>query len=250
MAVGLVALGVGYWTPYSSSYIACVLPGMFFMSASGIPGLVGGVLAARALRAGRGRKAIVFAIGGGCAALSALYFVRPFLRGQDAGSSTAALIWVWAPVWAAAVLGLVRVLGMFWARGNDPESAAVSWPRAVGSPMLWPVWVVLAVLGVGITRYSLDHGGMSVAEHSSNPEALRHVFQGERAGTTDSGVQLFLGMNHSTPPDILDVLSQSHYDHVRVHVAANPNTPASARRRLESDPHPGVRQAARIWGDR
>jgi hypothetical protein len=91
---------------------------------------------------------------------------------------------------------------------------------------------------------------MAVAEKSSNPEALRRVFQGERAEPTESGVELFLAMNRSTPPDILEVLSQSHFDHVRVHVADNPNTPASARVRLETDPHPGVRQTARIWDGR
>jgi hypothetical protein len=250
IAAGLLGFWVGYRMGYCWSYVACVLPGVLFMGVAGMPGFIGGALATRALLAGRRRGAIVFAIAGGLAALSAIFFVGPFLRGQDARSSTSALIWVWAPLWAAGVLGLVAFLGTLWARGENPGPPAASWLRAAVAPMLWPVWLVLAVLLVGISGYSFDHSGMVVAEHSSNPNALRRVFQGERAGSTDSGVQLFLAMNHATPADILEVLSQSHFDHVRVQVAGNPNTPTSVRRRLETDPHPEVRQVARIWDGR
>lgn len=115
LAIATLALGFGLAAcpPMSCalSYVLCVLPGIMLMLGSTVPALAGAGLAVTALLLGRRWRAIGFAIGGVLAALSAIHLVGPFLLGQDASSSTAALIWVSAPVRSMEVLGLVGGLG-------------------------------------------------------------------------------------------------------------------------------------------
>lgn len=246
MVLGLIGVAFSCRKWYGVSYLACVLPGALMMGVSSVPILIGGALATRALLHGRIRGAAVHALGAALAGLSSIVIVKPFLDGDTSRSSTAALVWVWAPLYSSVVLGVVSGLGVLLVRDARPRPAPASWLHAVTSPLLLPVWIACGVLLIGIARYSIDHSAIVVADRSSNPDVLRRVFEGERLGPGHSGVQLFLAMNRATPPDILEVLSQSHFDHVRVHVASNPHTPAAARLRLETDPHSAVRQAASL----
>lgn len=244
--LGSIGFGCRKW--YGVSYLACALPGALMMCISSVPIFLGGALATRALLLGRSRGAAVHALGAALAGVSSIAIVKPFLDGNTSSSSTAALVWVWAPLCSIAVLGVVSGLGALLVRDARPRPAPASWLHAVTSPLLLPAWIACAVLLIGIARYSIDHDAIVVADRSSNPDALRRVFRRERLGPGDSGVQLFLAMNRATPPDILEVLSQSHFDHVRAHVASNPHTPAAARKRLETDAHPAVRRAASLGG--
>ena len=246
MVLGLIGFAFSCRNWYGVSYLACVLPGALVMCAASVPIFLGGALATRALLLGRSRGAAVHALGAALAGVSSIVIVKPFLDGDTSSSSTAALVWVWAPLCSMSIQGVVSGLGELLVRNTRPRPAAASWLHALTSPLLLPAWIACGVLLIGIARFSIDHSATVVADRSSNPDALRRVFQSERLGPRDSGVQLFLAMNRATPPDILEVLSRSHFDHVRAHVASNPHTPVAARKRMETDAHPAVRQAARL----
>jgi hypothetical protein len=176
-----------------------------------------------------------------------MLMVSPFLWGK-VGSSTDALIWIFAPFWSAAVLVIViAVAGRIVSRAKRPSQTIRS-STLVNAALLGPAVVVTCLLVVGIARYSFRNGGMKFAEQASDPRLLRQFYQRDVRGSSNSGVELFLADNRATPGDVLDALSRSGFAYVRSHVALNSNTSPSTLVRLAADSNLTVRSFARRRG--
>src|SRR5688572_12499759 len=98
---------MNYWW----SYIRAVLPGALWMSACAVPALAGVVVAERAFRRGNRSRGIVFVVASLSAGLASVLMVGPFLWGRGSGSSTDALVWVFAPIFSTIVLGIAVSVG-------------------------------------------------------------------------------------------------------------------------------------------
>lgn len=228
-----------YWW----NYFLAVLPGLLWMLTCTLPALAGTYLAAKQLRRGNRPRAILFAVASIAAALSAILIVGSFLWSKP-GSSTDAIVWVFAPILSAAILGIVITAGKKFTGNRELSPSGMQPSRISNAALIGAPLLLACVLASGIVRYSFRNGGMAFAERTSDPELLRDLYNRQGVGESGSGVQLFLADNRATPADVLDALSRSSFAHVRAHVALNGNISAATRERLAADPNPKVRSFA------
>lgn len=213
--------------------ILIALPKLLLSSISALPLALGTIAAVRHMRAGT-RSAylrnLIASIAAGAVALALLW---GSLFGDDlSSSSTASLIFLFAPIYAAVAQGIVFGIGAVVVR-KSPTPEAIS-PLARRA-MLVPLFM-LAVLMFGLIKTSAHGNDFAVAERASDPKTLQRLFEKSRTGEADSfGVPLFLAQNDNTPPEILSELAKHDHRAVRAKVALHPRTPQHVVAALRND---------------
>jgi hypothetical protein len=239
-------------TTYWTEFIVILLPGLLLMSLSALPLGLSTFAAFRHLR----RQKVDFLVrnvwastGAGLVALGLLHGA---LFGSDLSqSSTAALIFVWVPIYSAMAMGIGYVFGRLASRrvvaAGEPGGAQAPIP----SGYRYFVWAPAAMLGVlvfGMLKYSVEHNDLAVAERASSPETLHYLYAKVVRGEADPfGVPLFLAQNPNTPADILSALAKHEHLAVRRFVSRHGNTPANVKEALaevDSDCKPNGATAA------
>ena len=164
-------------------------------------------------------------------------------------SSTAGLIFLFAPIYSAVALLGGYLIGVVLNRASSRSNKDREANPAIPSHQRRLVWIpvlILATIMFGITRYSILNNDLSVAERASRPETLRYVLEKTLAGNADTfGVPLFLAQNPNAPVDVLEKLSKSAEPQIRAFVVTNPKTPLSVVASLREDCADYVRKAAR-----
>ena len=218
------------------------LPGFLFSSISALPLALGTLAAAIHLRAGV-RPAYLRNLAGSIAAgVVVLLLLWGSLFGSDlSSSSTAGLIFLFAPIYAAAAQGIVYAISAAVVRlSQTSETISLPARKALLAPL-----VMLVVLLFGLLKTSVEGNDLAVAERSSNPATLHRLFNDSRAGKADSfGVPLFLAQNPNVPPDILVELAKHEHTAVRAQVAQNPQTPEEVVASLRHESASVVRNLA------
>jgi hypothetical protein len=209
------------------------LPGLLLSLISALPLGLGTLAALRHLRSGA-RSAYLRNLSGSIAAgLVVLALLWGSLFGDDlSSSSTAGLVFLFAPIYAAAAQGIVYGIGASVIKQSTiPEAISLPARRALLVPVL-----MLAVLLFGLVKISVGGNDLAVAERASNPDTLHRLFEESRTGKADSfGVPLFLAQNRKTPSDILVELAKHEHPAVRAQVAQNPQTPEEVVESLRND---------------
>jgi len=217
------------------------LPGLLLSSISVLPLGLGLIATVRHLRAGS-RTAYLRNINGSIAAGAViLLLLWGPLFGEDlSSSSTAGLIFLFTPIYAAVAQGIVYgITAAAIGKEVAPGTISPSSRRALLVPLS-----MLVVLMIGILKTSVEGNDLAVAERSSNPDTLQRLFEQSRTGEADSfGVPLFLAQNPNTPPEILVELAKHPHPAVRVQVAQHPKTPKEIVYSLRNDCAPFVREA-------
>jgi hypothetical protein len=218
------------------------LPGFLLSSISALPLALGTLAAARHLRVGA-RPAYLRNLAGSIAAgATVLLLLWGSLFGNDlSSSSTAGLIFIFAPIYAAVAQAIVYGISAAVVR-KSPAQAPISLSR--GKALLLPL-IMLVVLLVGLLKTSVAGNDLAVAERASNPDTLHRLFEDSLTGKADSyGVPLFLAQNRNVPPDILVELAKHEHRAVRAQVAQNPKTPEGVVKNLRYDSDSCVRDLA------
>jgi len=233
-----------YWI----EFILVLLPGLLLMLISTTPLVWGTIMAGRSLR--KGNKGAYFRNLGGSIAAGALTLGLLFgsLFGTDlSSSSTAALIFVFAPIYAAAAFGIGYGLGALVYRRLTQAEDNTGGPIKISTYNRNLFWVPVALLGVllfGIIKYSVQQNDLALAEWASYPETLYRLYAKVERGEADSfGIPLFLAQNRDTPADILEKLSRHDHSSVRILVVTNPSTDRSVVATLREDPSEAIRKA-------
>jgi len=238
---------IAYW----GEFAVFLLTKLSLLSISALP-LAGGTIAAvRHLRARRLSPYIRNLCGSITAGLVTLGLLFGSLFGDDLSrSSTAAVIFVFVPFFAAGALVIGLVIGAALTRtfpvpaessGSPPPISAV-----VRSLVSVPI-VMLAITIFGIIRLSIQHNHLVVAEHGTRPETLQYAFDRSVRGDADRpGVLVMLAQNANTPASILEKLGESEFPEVRAWLMKNPHTPIAVVVSLRSDCSPWVREAVEI----
>lgn len=218
------------------------LPTFLLNSISALPLALGTLAAARHQRAGT-RSAYFRNLAGSIAAgVVVLFLLWGSLFGNDlSSSSTAGLIFLFAPIYAVVAQGLFYgICAAVLSKPPTPEAISLTARKA----LLFPV-VMLLVLLFGLVKASVDNNDLAVAERASNPDTLHQLFENSRNGKADSfGVPLFLAQNQNVPPDILVELAKHEHLAVRAQVVQNPQTPVEVVAKLRYDSASLVRDLA------
>jgi hypothetical protein len=236
--------------PYWIEFTEILLPGLILKSISTLPLALGTAGAMRHLRAERRRPYIRNLSGAIAAGVVTLGLLWSSLFGDNLSrSSTAGLIFLFAPIYSAVALLVGYLIGVVLNRTSNPSNKDRETNPAIPSherKLFWIPVLILATIMFGITRYSILNNDLGVAERASRPETLRYVLEKTLLGNADTfGVPLFLAQNPNAPPDILERLSRSMEPQVRAFVASNPKTPMSVVATLREDCADFVRKAAR-----
>lgn len=221
--------------------ILIALPGLLISSISALPLGLGLLAAKRHMRAGA-RVAYLSNLNGSIAAgVVILLLLWGSLFGNDlSSSSTAALIFLFAPIYAAAAQGIVYGISRA-AIGKSTSSTTIS--TSLKRAILVPLSLLLVLL-FGLLKTSAEGNELAVAERGSNPDTLQHLYEQSLTGEVDSfGVPLFLAQNPNTPPEILAELSKHRHPAVRVQVAQHTKTPKEIVYSLRNDCASFVRKA-------
>lgn len=209
------------------------LPGFLFSSISALPLALGTLAAGRHLRAGT-RLAYLRNLNGSIAAGGvALLLLWGSLFGDDlSSSSTAALIFLFVPIYAAAAQGIVYCITTVAVRNSAPtEDLSPTTRRAFLLPL-----AMLGILMFGLITNSMGSNDMTVAERSSDPTTLRGLFDDSRSGKADPfSVPLFLTQNPNTPTDILVELAKHGHPAIRAQVVQHVNTPEQVVEGMRND---------------
>lgn len=226
-------------TPWGE-YVAILLPGLASMLASVVPLALGTFMAVFRLRKREAGPYVRNLWGSTVAGLVVLVLLFGSLFGKDlSSSSTAGLIFLFAPIYSAIALAVGYGMGAVVYRKSVKRVAAEATPGLISINSRRFVWVPVAMLGVllfGIVKYSVQYNDLAVAEQASNPETLQWVYERAAKGEADPfGVPLFLAQNPNTPGDILDQLSRHEHASVRTFVVRHPNTSLSVVARMSND---------------
>jgi hypothetical protein len=216
------------------------LPGLLFSSFSALPTGIGLVVAARHMQAGRRSAYLRHLLGSIAAGAVILRLLWGTFFGDDlSGSSTAALAFVFAPIFAAVVQGgIVVIATSVFGKAKVPEKLWLSSRWAIIVPSC-----LLAVLLFGIINMSVRGNDVNVAKRSSDPQTLHRLFKQSRTGEADSfSVPLFLAQNPNTPPEILVELAKHEHRAVRAMVAQHSMTPDEAIAILTNDKNSFIRE--------
>lgn len=217
-----------------------LLPGLLFMLISAVPLLLGTLAAVRHLRTNNVGPLVRNIWGSTAAGLVALGMLFGSLFGTDLSkSSTAGLIFVVVPIYAAVALGLGYGLGALAYRKLAAAAESIGTQPVISAGYRRFIWVPVAMLSVllfGMLKNSIQHNDLAVAERASSPETLHYVHEKVLRGEADSfGVPLFLAQNPNTSADILTDLAKHEHQSVRIFVAKHPNTPLNVVASLKDD---------------
>ena len=237
-------------TAYWSDFTKILLPGLLWMSISAFPLALGTMFAVLHRWKSRTGPYLRNLWGSTAAGVVAVGLLFGSLFGTDlSSSSTAGLIFLFAPIYSAVALGIGYGLGAFAYRqlakreeasGEEPGISLIS------RHLIWAPVAMLSILMFGIVKYSVQHNDLAVAERASNPETLRWVYEKAAKGEADAfGVPLFLAQNPNTPASILERLSKHEHSSVRIFVARHPNTSLSVVTSMSNDCDPEIRKEAR-----
>jgi hypothetical protein len=217
------------------------LPGLLLTSVSALPLGLGTLAAARHMPADTRSNYFRNLNASIAAGTVVLFLLWGSLFGEDlSSSSTAALIFVFAPIYSAAAQGIVYgITAVTLRKSGDPEAISSAARRAIVIPVC-----MFALLMAGLLKISAEGNDLAVAERSANPQVLHHLFEQSRSGEADAfGVPLFLAQNPNTPPEILVELAKHTHPAVRVHVAQHPMTPNETVAGLSNDCSSFVRKS-------
>jgi hypothetical protein len=228
-------------------YVNVMLPGLIFASVSIFPLTLATIAAWFALRNGRVGLYVSSLWGSTAAGGVALLLLFGSLFGADlSSSSTAGLIFLFAPIYSAIALVIGYAIGAAAYRKLKIEAKANGASLTISSisrRLLWVPFAILSVLAIGIMKTSIKGNDLAVAERASNPETLQWELERVSNGTVDPfGVPLFLAQNPNTPTSILDQLSKHDHLSVRTFVARHPNTSVMALESMSNDCDPRIRK--------
>ena len=234
---------ITYW----SDFIRLLLPGLLLKSISALPLAFGTVIAAIHLRKANAGPYMRNLWGSTAAGFAALMLLFGSLFGGDlSSSSTAGLIFLFAPIYSAIALGVGYGLGALSyrviARNTISKGLRPTMSRLASRFILLPI-AMLSVLLFGMIKYSVQNNDLTVAERATNSETLQWEMRKVAKGEADSfGVPLFLAQNPNTPTNILEQLSKHDHSAVRIFVAQHPNTSLAVLQGMSNDCDPLIRQ--------
>ncbi len=183
----------GYWI----EFIEILLPGLALKLIATLPLVLGTVGAIRHLRAERKHPYIRNLCGAIAAGVVTIGLLWTSLFGDALSrSSTAGLIFLFAPIYSAAALLVGYLIGLVINRASSRADEHGEANPPIPSSERKLVWAPVLLLGIvvfGVNRYSILNNDLSVAERASRPETLRYIFEKALAGKADAfGVPLFL----------------------------------------------------------
>jgi hypothetical protein len=228
-------------------YVNVLLPGLILTSISIVPLALATIAAWFGLRRGSVGLYVPCLWGSTTAGIVALLLLSGSLFGADlSSSSTAGLIFIFAPIYSAIALVIGFAMGAVAYRKSKAEATASGVSLTI-SPvsrnLLWVPIAILSVLFFGIIKTSIQGNDLAVAERATGPETLQWEFERISKRTADPfGVPLFLAQNPNTPTAILDQLSKHEHLSVRTFVARHPNTSAKALASMSNDCDPLIRK--------
>jgi hypothetical protein len=199
------------------------------MSISALPLALGTMSAVRHLRTNKAGPYLRNLWGSTAAGLVAIGLLFGSLFRTDlSSSSTAGLIFLFAPIYSGIALGIGYGLGALTYRTLAQTAESSRTQPAISSVSRRFIWVpvtILSILMFGVIKYSIQNNDLEVAERAASPETLQWVYEKAVRGEADPfGVPLFLAQNPNTPPSILEGLSKHEHSSVRVFVVRHPNT--------------------------
>lgn len=221
-----------YWI----DFILMMIPWLLFKTISVLPLGLGMLAAIRYLRKGVRHAYIRNLFGSIAAGIVALLMLFGSLFGDDlSSSSTAAIIFIFVPIYAALAQGAV-----YWIIGKAETSKPISFVDRLF--LLIPI-AILLVLMVGILKNSIQGNDSAIAYRAPNPSTLTRIYEKSLQGEADSfSIPLALSENPHTPPNILRQLTAHEHPAVRIHTAQHSATPIDAVASLRNDRSSCVRK--------
>ncbi|HEV8256499.1 MAG TPA: hypothetical protein VGR42_05925 [Casimicrobiaceae bacterium] len=173
-------------TAHWSELTKILLPGLLLMSISTVPLALGTIAAALHLRKGKTGPYLRNLSGSTAVGLVALGLLFGSLFGSDPpSSSTAGLIFLFAPLYSAVALGFGYGMAALAHRMAAKSAEAIGTKVLITTRSRRFVWVPVAMLCIlmfGIIKDSVQHSDLAIAEHASNPETLQWVFEAVAKG--------------------------------------------------------------------
>lgn len=218
-----------YWI----EFVLVMIPGFLFTSILALPLGLGLFFAVSHLRRGARIKYLRNLYGSIAAGIVAFLLLSGSLFGDDlSSSSTAALIFLFAPIYSALAFG--TVYGVSTLLLGKPETSE-SIPSVERIFLSIPITILL-VLIVGILKISIQGNDRTIAYESSNPDILVQMYNKSLHGEADSfSIPLGLTQNPNTPPEVLRQLSLHEHRAIRTHVAQHKATPIDVLSSLQND---------------
>jgi hypothetical protein len=219
-----------------------LLPSLFFTSISLLPlGL--GILSSIHHRKQGARTSYIRHLSGTISSgIITLLMLFSSLYGDDlSSSSTASLIFLFAPIYATIVYGIGYGLSSLI---TDKSKKSIPISHASRQVLLLPI-IILLILMVGILKNSIEGNDSSMAYKTSNSVILMQLYNKSIHGEADSfSIPLGLAQNPNTPPEILKQLATHEHRAIRTHVAQHKATHIDVISSLQDDNSSCVRKAA------
>lgn len=218
-----------YWI----EYLFVMLPGLLFSFITILPLLLGVIFAIRHVW----QKKRIHYFRNLCGSIAAGVILLMFLYGSIFGddlssSSTAGLIFIFAPIYATIAFGLIYGICAF-ILGKPQDNKPIS---SNGLMLLSIPATILLVLIVGLFKIAIESNDMAMAHKASNPANLIYLYEKSLHGKADSfSVSLFLAQNPNTPPEILRQLASHEHRAIRTLVARHKSTPQDVLKILKDD---------------
>jgi len=218
-----------YWL----DFIFVMLPGLLFSSVSLLP-LGWGIFKANIhLQKGERTSYIRTLSGSMVSGLLTVAMLFGSLYGDDLStSSTAAIIFVVAPVYAAIAYTVGYGLGVL-----ITDKAETSIPISLFNRLLLLIPIsILSVLIAGMLNYAIQNNDSNIAYHATHPDTLIQVYNKSLLqGNNSFSIALGLTQNSHTPPQILRELATHEQQAIRIHVAQHASTPIDVLKYLRDD---------------
>ncbi len=226
-----------YWI----EFILVMIPGFLFTLISVLPLGFGLLVAVHHLRRGVRIMYLRNLYGSIAAGIVALLLLFGSLFGDDlSSSSTAALIFLFVPVYATLALGVVYGISALLLGKPETTESISSVKRKL---ILIPITILL-ILIVGILKNSLQGNDRAIAYGASNSDILVQLYNKSLHGEADSfSIPLGLTQNPNTPPEILRQLATHEHRAIRTKVVQHKSTPIDVVSSLRNDSNLCVRKA-------
>lgn len=165
------------------------------------------------------------------------------LFGDDlSSSSTAALVFLFAPIYAAITQGIVYGLSSMYIYKSDTSKSITKFERSF---FLVP-FIIFLILSIGMIKNSIEGIDRDIAYSASYTETLTRVYEKSLNGEADSfSIPLGLAQNPKTPTWILEKLATHEHPAIRTKIARHSKTPIQTVRSLTNDTCFTVRDMAK-----